>query len=69
MDATIRTAGMAKDNLGKSSIRKMLISAATITVRLDAILTAALARLRRRGGMKSGSSDSAMGLNEFATSA
>lgn len=59
----------AKARAGWSSTSRMLTSAATITVRLEAILTAALARLRRSGAMKSGTSASPIGLNEFETSA
>lgn len=46
-----------------------LTSAATIVVSAEAIFTAALARLRRSGGMKSGMRDSLMGLKLFITSA
>lgn len=69
MDTAMMAAGIAKAMFRWSSTRKMLISAATMAVRLVAILTTALARLRRSGAMKSGTSASAMGLKVLATSA
>lgn len=68
-DTSIRTEGTEKASLGCESTRNVLISAETMMVRLDAIFTAALARLRRSGRMKSGSSASPSGLKLFATSA
>lgn len=62
-------AGMANARLRWLSTRKMLMSAATMAVMLEAILTAALARLRLPGAMKSGTSASAIGLKVLATSA
>ena len=66
---TVISAITTNESFGWSSTSSRLTSAATMTVMLEAILTAALARLRRSGAMKSGTSASPIGLKEFDTSA
>ncbi|MCP9968137.1 hypothetical protein LUX57_25740 [Actinomadura madurae] len=61
--------GTANASFGWSSTSSRLTSAATMVVSADAVFTAAFARLRRSGSMKSGMSDSLTGRKPFITSA